>query len=310
MIACVFSGQGSQKAGMGADLSIANPAAQAVYSQAAEILGFDVLSLNEEQLAQTRYAQLAIVTMSVAAWAAFKAQAPALPAFAFAGFSLGEYSALGAAGVLSLPDLLSLVQERSRLMQEATDAVAGAMYAVMGLEEKLLIEVVNRPQFAGQVFAVNFNSPVQTVIAGLEGPAAACAEELTAAGARKIRRLNVSGAFHTPLMADAARRLADFAAKLTFSAPAAPFYSNDGRQLTADINWPDYLASHMCSPVRWTEEVQLLQADGALQFLEFGPGKVLTGLIRKIAADLPALPVEDSKTLGEALAAVSAAVNL
>jgi len=308
MIACVFSGQGSQKAGMGADLCNANPASQAVYSQAAEILGFDVLNLSEEQLAQTRYAQLAIVTMSLAAWAAFKAQAPALPPVAFAGFSLGEYSALGAAGVLSLPDLLALVQERARLMQEATDAVAGAMYAVMGLEEKLLLEVVNRPQFAGQVFAVNFNSPGQTVIAGLEGPAAACTEELTAAGARKIRRLNVSGAFHTPLMADAAQRLADFAAKLTFTAPAGPFYSNAGQLLASDISWPDYLASHMCSPVRWTEEVQQLQADGAEKFLEFGPGKVLTGLIRKIAADIPALPLEDSKTLGEALAAVSGVV--
>jgi [acyl-carrier-protein] S-malonyltransferase len=308
MIACVFSGQGSQKAGMGVDLCAANPAAQAIYSQAAEILGFDVLSLGEEQLAQTQYAQLAIVTMSLAAWAAFKAKTPEMSTVAYAGFSLGEYSALGAAGVLTLPDLLALVQERARLMQDATDAVAGAMYAVMGLEEKSLLEVVNRPQFAGQVFAVNFNSPGQTVIAGLEDPAAACTEELTAAGARKIRRLNVSGAFHTPLMADAAQRLAAFAAQLTFNAPSAPFYSNAGHQLPADISWPDYLASHMCSPVRWTEEVQQLQADGAVKFLEFGPGKVLTGLIRKIAADLPALPVEDSKTLGEALAAIGGVV--
>lgn len=305
MIACVFSGQGSQKAGMGADLCNASPAARAVYAQAFDCLGFDVLALDEEQLAQTRYAQLAIVTMSLAAWAAFNEQVPNLPPVAFAGFSLGEYSALGASGVLALPDLLTLVQERARLMQLATDAVAGAMYAVMGLDEPLLLEVVARPQFAGQVFAVNFNSPGQTVIAGFEAPAAACAEALTAAGARKIRRLNVSGAFHTPLMAEAARQLADYARRLAFQVPSAPFYSNTGRILGPEINWPDYLAEHMCSPVLWTGEVQQMRNDGAEKFFEFGPGKVLTGLIRKIVDDAPVLPVEDTRTLGDAVTALA-----
>jgi len=305
MIACVFSGQGSQKPGMGTDLCAVSPAARAVYGQASAVLGFDVLALDEEQLTQTRYAQLAIVTLSMAAWAAFKEQAGTLPPLAFAGFSLGEYSALGAAGVLDLPELLALVQERSRLMQEATDSVAGAMYAVMGMDEQLLLEVVARPQFAGQVFAVNFNSPGQIVIAGLEGAAAACAEELTAAGARKIRKLNVSGAFHTPLMADAAHRLTEYARRLTFRTPTAPFYSNSGRCLSPDVSWPEYLSEHMCSPVRWTEEVLQLHADGAEKFIEFGPGKVLTGLIRKITADVPAMPVEDSKTLADAVSALT-----
>lgn len=302
MIACVFSGQGSQKAGMGAELCAASPAALEVYRRAAARLGFDLLTLSDEQLAQTRYAQLAIVTMSLAAWAAFKEQAGNLPAVVFAGFSLGEYSALGAAGVLSLDDLLSLVQERSRLMQEAADAIPGAMYAVMGLEEQKLLEVVAQPQFAGQVFAVNFNSPGQTVIAGMEGPAAACAEELTAAGARKIRRLSVSGAFHTPLMESAASRLADYARKLEFRLPSGPIYTNTGSGRLPDlIDWPEYLAAHMCSPVRWTEEVIQLQDAGCTAYLEFGPGKVLTGLIRKIVPALPAQPVEDSRTLAEAL---------
>ena len=308
MIAAVFSGQGSQKPGMGSELCTASAAARAVYEQASGLSGFDVLALDKEQLAQTRFAQLAIVTMSLAAWAAFKEQVPALPPAAFAGFSLGEYSALGAVGVLDLPDLLALVQERARLMQDATDAVAGSMYAVMGMDEQLLLEVVARPQFAGQVFAVNFNSPGQTVIAGLEGPAADCAGELTAAGARKIRKLNVSGAFHTPLMADAARQLAEYARRLDFKAPVAPFYSNTGRILASDVSWPDYLAEHMVSPVRWTGEVLRLQTDGADKFFEFGPGKVLTGLICKIVADTPALPVEDSKTLGDAVSALASGV--
>ncbi len=302
MIACVFSGQGAQKVGMGQDLCAQSAAARAVYTEAADHLGFDVLSLDEEQLAQTRFAQLSIVTMSLAAWAAFKAEAGNLPPLAFAGFSLGEYSALGAAGVLTLPDLLTLVQERSRLMQTASDQTPGAMYAVMGMDDEPLLAVVAQPQYAGQVFAVNFNSPGQIVIAGLEAPTAACVEALTAAGARKIRRLNVSGAFHTPLMDSAARQLAEFARQMTFHVPSAPFYTNTtGGKLMDMTDWSSYLYQHMCSPVRWTTEVANLAQDGCTAFVEFGPGKVLTGLIRKILPETTVLPVEDSRTLAEAL---------
>lgn len=306
MIACVFSGQGSQKTDMGQELCAQSPAARSVYAAAADFLGFDLLTLDEEQLAQTRFAQLSIVTMSLAAWAAFKESAGDLPTTAFAGFSLGEYSVLVAAGVLTLTDLLKLVNERARLMQAASDATPGVMYAVMGMDDAILLEVVGQPQFAGKVYAVNFNCPGQTVIAGLEEPAAACVEALTAAGARKIRRLNVSGAFHTPLMQPAAEQLTAFAGGLTFSQPSGVVYSNtSGLPLPADTDWPAYLALHMCSPVRWTAEVSNLKQDGAAAFFEFGPGKVLTGLIRKITPESVVQPVEDSRTLADALAALN-----
>lgn len=306
MIACVFSGQGSQKTGMGQELCTQSPAARSVYAEAADFLGFDLLTLDDEQLAQTRFAQLSIVTMSLAAWAAFKESAGDLPSTVFAGFSLGEYSVLGAAGVLTLTGLLTLVDERARLMQAVSDATPGVMYAIMGMDDAKLLEVVGQPQYAGKVYAVNFNCPGQTVIAGLEEPAAVCVEALTAAGARKIRRLNVSGAFHTPLMQSAAEQLTAFARSLSFRQPSSIIYSNSsGFQLPADTDWPVYLATHMCSPVRWTDEVLQLRHNGAAAFFEFGPGKVLTGLIRKITPESIVQPVEDSRTLADALAALN-----
>ncbi len=301
MLACVFSGQGSQKAGMGQDLCQNSPAARKIYAEAAKQLGFDLLQLAEEQLATTRYAQLSIVTLSLAAWEAFwENRAQEVP-LAFAGFSLGEYSALGASGVLSFADLLTLVDERARLMQQTAEANPGAMYAVLGLDDARLLEVVAQKSYAGQVFAVNFNSPGQIVIAGKENAAAACAEELKSAGARRLVKLNVNGAFHTPLMQPAADHLADFARRLTFHEPSAPFFTNStGAKLEPGQDWPSYLAAHMCNPVRWTAEVLALQQGGCGTFLEFGPGKVLTGLIRKIIPGSLVFPIEDSSTLQDA----------
>jgi [acyl-carrier-protein] S-malonyltransferase len=181
------------------------------------------------------------------------------------------------------------------------------MYAVIGFDDDRLLEIVGQPRYAGQVFAVNFNCPGQTVIAGFEAPVAACADELTAAGARKLRRLNVSGAFHTPLMEPAAQKLAVFARGLTFHEPAGVIYTNtSGGRIPTGTDWPAYLASHMCGPVRWTREVLNLQQDGCHTFIEFGPGKVLTGLIRKILPDgAIVLPVEDSMSLAAALTVVA-----
>ncbi len=297
MIACIFSGQGSQKEGMGQDLCLSSGAAAKIYEDAKRQLGIDLLALTSEELAQTRYAQISIVVMSLAAYAALQEKKAFKPA-AMAGFSLGEYSALGASGVLSQNDLLDLVQERARLMQEASDKTPGVMYAVLGLDDQPLMDVVNRPEYAGKVFAVNFNCPGQVVIAGFESECAACAEALQAAGARKIRQLNVSGAFHTVLMQDAAERLAAFARSLTFNPPSCPLYSNaNGQMIPDDVDWPDYLAAHMCSPVRWTSEIQNLEQAGIRTFIELGPGKVLTGLVKKIATDAVAMPGENQAML-------------
>jgi [acyl-carrier-protein] S-malonyltransferase len=303
MIAAVFSGQGSQYPGMGQELCASSPAARQVYSQAAGCLGFDLLALSAEQLVMPRFTQLAVVTLSLAAWHALQEQ-DALPAagLAFAGFSAGEYSALGAAGVLDLKSLLALVSERARLMQEAAEAFPGAMFAVLGLDEAAILAVLDRPVYAGKVFAANFNCPGQVVISGLESFAAACAEDLRAAGARRLTRLQVGGAFHTPWMDQASRQLTRFASDLRFQLASAPLYSNVRAAALTDPDWPEYLGLHMRSPVLWTQEVQTLAHDGCTAWLEFGPGKVLGGLIRKILPGAATLAVEDSKGLGEASA--------
>jgi [acyl-carrier-protein] S-malonyltransferase len=308
MIASVFSGQGAQYAGMGQDLCGRSAAARRVYATAADVVGLDLLMLDEEQLGQTRFTQLSVVTLSLAAWHALRESCAFSEPVAFAGFSAGEYSAMGAAGVLELPDLLILVNERARLMQLAAEATPGAMFAVLGLDDEKLLAVVTAPAYTGKVFAANFNCPGQIVIAGLSEAAEACAEELKAAGARRISRLKVNGAFHTPFMEPAARELAAFAAKLPFRTPSGPFYSNlDGGRLPAGIDWPAYLASQMCHSVRWASETLRLQQDGCATWLEFGPGKVLTGLIRKTLPGVTPWPVEDSRTLDEAVAACKGA---
>jgi [acyl-carrier-protein] S-malonyltransferase len=299
MIACVFSGQGAQYAGMGRDLCAGSQAACRVYDEAADFLGFDLLQLDEERLAKTRFTQLSVVVLSLAAWQALLDRLDLPADLAFAGFSAGEYSVLGASGILELPDLLGLVNERARLMQEAAEASPGAMFAILGLDDASLLKVVRQPPFAGKVFAANFNCPGQVVISGLAAQAEVCANELKAAGARRISRLKVNGAFHTPLMKEASLMLAAYARKLSFHPAAAPVYSNiDGSSL-ASPDWPEYLARHMCCPVLWSQEVLCLQQDGCASWVEFGPGKVLCGLIRKILPGSAPLAVEDRATLSE-----------
>lgn len=316
MFACVFSGQGSQYPGMGRQLYACSPAARAVYDEAADRLGCDWLALDELQLARTEFAQPAIVIMSLAAWQAFRAgqaageAGAAAMAPAFAGFSLGEYSALGAAGVLSLSDLLRLVRERARLMQEAAEKNPGAMLAVLGLEKERILAVLDRPEFQGQVFAANDNAPGQLVISGSAPAVGACSEALKTAGARRLVPLKVGGAFHTPLMAGAAAELSRFAAGLNFRNPAGPFYGNPtGNRLPAAPDWPEYLARQMVRPVLWVDEVRQLAQDGCSLFCEFGPGKVLTGLIRKILPESSVWPVEDEAGLSAALLAAGPQVT-
>jgi len=292
---------------MGRELNEKSIAARLVYAEAADLLSLDLLRLDDSQLAETRFAQLAIVTFSLAAWQAYRVVASPETAHAYAGFSLGEYSALGAAGVLGMNELLELVQERARLMQEAAEATPGAMFAIVGLDEAAVRAVVSQANYSSQVFAVNFNCPGQIVIAGRAKPAEACAEELKAAGARRLVRLNVNGAFHTPLMADAARQLEAYARRLDFRPPSGPFYSNrTGARVEAKPDWPACLAAHMVSAVRWSDEVIALDRNGCAAWLEFGPGKVLTGLIRRILPGSTVFPVEDSRSLSEALTDICA----
>lgn len=304
MIACLFSGQGSQHIGMGQDLCQTSPAARLIYEEASDFLKLDLLHLDDSQLAQTRYAQSAIVTLSLAAYRAWlEHAAPAADHLAYAGFSLGEYSAMGAAGILDLTDLLALVSERSRLMQMAAEKNPGCMYAILGLDEPRLRSVLAAAGSPNRVFAVNFNAPGQIVIAGLEKETETAAQALKDAGARRTIRLGVSGAFHTPFMQAAAPGLAEFAGTLTFNRSSGPFFSNrTAGLLPDDLVWPAYLAEHLCQPVQWSREVEALAAAGCETMVEFGPGKVLAGLVKKIRPDMPVRAIEDAKSLDEACA--------
>ena len=174
MIACVFAGQGSQYVGMGSKLAAESAAARQVYEEAAAVAGTDLLGLDEAMLSQTRYAQLAIVTLSLASFAALKAEGVLSGPIAYAGFSLGEYSAIGAAGILSLTDVLKLVEERSRLMQQAAEINPGAMYAILGLDDTVIESTLAKEAYRNQVFPVNYNCPGQLVIAGSVAEAARC----------------------------------------------------------------------------------------------------------------------------------------
>ena len=307
MIACIFSGQGSQTVGMGQKLAASSPAARKIYADATEVAGIDLLTLDESQLAQTRYAQLAIVTLSLAAFAAFREAGDPGQALAFAGFSLGEYSALSAAGVLDTTAVLRLVEERSRLMQQAAEANPGAMYAILGLGDDTVESILAQPEFAGQVYPVNYNCPGQLVIAGAEAETASAADALKAAGAKRALKLTVNGAFHTRFMADAAPGLSAFAKALDFAQPVGDLYSNrTGEVVPAGIDWPDYLAEHLFNAVLWTREVQALAAAGATTFIEFGPGKVLSGLVKKILPGATITNVDDPDSLAATLAALKA----
>ncbi len=298
MIACVFSGQGSQYVGMGSQLAATHAAARKIYDEAQELLGIDLTTLDEALLSQTRYAQLAIVTLSLAAHAALKAEGVLTGPVAFAGFSLGEYSALAASGILSFQDVLRLVEERSRLMQEASEKNPGAMYAVLGLDDTAVEAILGQPEFVNEVFPVNYNCPGQLVIAGSVDASAAAADALKAAGAKRALKLNVSGAFHTRFMSSAAPGLAAFASRLAFNQPEGLLFSNlSGQAITDATSWPDYLADHLCNAVRWTDEVRALETAGVTAFIEIGPGKVLSGLIKKISSTTLITSVEDPNTL-------------
>jgi [acyl-carrier-protein] S-malonyltransferase len=253
-------------------------------------------------LSQTRFAQLAIVSLSLASYAALKAEGVLTGQVAYAGFSLGEYSAIGAAGILGTTDVLRLVEERSRLMQQASEINPGAMYAILGLDDAVIETILAKDAYRNQVFPVNYNCPGQLVIAGSTAEATAAADELKAAGAKRALKLNVSGAFHTRFMAPAAAGLSAFASRLTFAEPQGLVFSNrSGQALATAINWPDYLADHLCNAVCWTNEVQAISQAGATAYIEIGPGKTLSGLIKKIIAGAAIANVEDPDSLAAAV---------
>ena len=281
MKAFVFPGQGAQFSGMGKDLYDNYTDARQMMLQANDILGFSITDImfegSDEDLKQTRVTQPAVFLHSVISAQLMTTYKPDM----VAGHSLGEFSALVAAGVVAWEDALRLVSERALAMQEACELQAGTMAAVLGMADNKVAEICN--SIEDVVVAANFNCPGQVVISGsLSGVEQACVA-LKEGGAKRALRLPVGGAFHSPLMQPAAERLEKAILATTFHAPNCPVYQNVSTNGETDKDViRQQLLQQLTSPVRWTQSVEQMIADGATAFYEFGPGDVLKGLIRKI----------------------------
>lgn len=282
MRAYVFPGQGSQFPGMGKDLYEANAKAREMFSRANEILGFDITAVmfsgSAEDLRATAVTQPAVFLHSVIAAACIQDFKPEMTA----GHSLGEFSALVAAGAMDFEDALRLVAMRADAMQKACEAVPGTMAAVLGLEFKTIEEIC--AGIDGVVVPANYNSPGQLVISGENDAIDRACAALKAAGAKRALKLSVGGAFHSPLMAPAAERLARAIENTRIREPFCPVYQNvDAKPHTDPAQIRENLLRQLTSPVRWAQSVENMIKDGATSFTEVGPGAVLAGLIRKIA---------------------------
>ncbi len=301
--ALLFPGQGAQAVGMGKDFA-AHPAAARVFDQAAKTLGWDVAALcfngPQAELDRTARCQPAILTTSVAILEALKAAKPeSLSAVtSVAGLSLGEYSALVMSGAMGFEDALRLVQKRGEFMDAACAQNPGTMMSILGLEDGIVEAICAQARETAMVVAANFNCPGQVVISGTrEGVerAAALARER---GAKRVLPLAVSGAFHSPLMAPAAERLEAELAAAALRAPTLTLIANVSAEPVSD---PDdirrALARQVKSPVLWSQSVQRLVRDGYTSFIEIGPGKVLSGLMKRVAPDAAVLNVSSSDAL-------------
>jgi len=286
MLAFVFLGQGSQSLGMLSELGAVRHEVRAAFDEASQGAAVDLWALSqhgpEEQLNRTEFTQPALLAASVGVWRAWNAAGGALPA-QLSGHSLGEYSALVCAGALSLHDAAGLVRERGRLMQDAVPAGTGAMAAVLGAEDAQIAEACAAAAGDEVVAAANFNSPGQTVIAGHAGAVDRALAALAAMGVRKAVKLPVSVPSHTPLMRGAAEQLGARMASLDWQLPRIPVVQNaDARCFDTIDEIRAALARQLHQPVQWTGCVQALRERGATRLAECGPGKVLTGLVKRI----------------------------
>ena len=283
MKAFVFPGQGAQFVGMGKDLYDNSPLAKDMFLKANDILGFDITSLmfegTPEDLKQTKVTQPAVFIHSVLA---AKAMGADFQPDMVAGHSLGEFSALAAAGALSFEDALTLVSKRAMAMQKACEMNPSTMAAVLALPDETVENICNSIT-QEVVVAANYNCPGQIVISGSKAGIELAAEQLKAAGAKRVLPLAVGGAFHSPLMEPARQELAEAIEATHFVKPICPVYQNvDAKAYTDPAQIKANLVAQLTSPVRWTQTVLNMLADGADEFVELGPGQVLTGLIAKI----------------------------
>jgi [acyl-carrier-protein] S-malonyltransferase len=309
-LAFIFPGQASQYPGMGKELAENHPAARAVFAEADRALGFEISQLcfagSEEALKQTENTQPAILTVSVAVYRVL-AEHQAMPDFV-AGHSLGEYSALVAAGGIEFADAVRLVRKRGQYMQEAVPAGEGAMAAILGISAARVEEICRKVTEGGRVAPANLNSPEQTVISGNAAAVKRAVEEASASGAKRAVILPVSAPFHCALMMRAQQRLEVDLRATAFRDLRVPLMNNADASLVQSAEEArDGLIRQVCLPVRWEESVRELIRQGVSVFVEVGPGRVLSGLLRQIERSVHCFNVEDEKSLNAALEKLSAA---
>jgi [acyl-carrier-protein] S-malonyltransferase len=295
MKAYIFPGQGSQFSGMGKDLYESNPKAQEIFEKANEILGFRITDVmfagTDEELKQTKVTQPAIFLHSVVLALVQENLQPDM----VAGHSLGEFSALVVNKTLAFEDALRLVAKRAEAMQKACEANPSTMAAVLGLDDEKVEQIcreITAENEANLVVAANYNCPGQLVISGtIAGVELAC-QKLKEAGAKRALVLQVGGAFHSPLMLPAQKELQEAIEATTFHTPICPIYQNAvAKAVSQPEEIKQNLIAQLTAPVRWTQSVQAMVADGAKEFIECGPGKVLQGLVKKISPEAGALSV-------------------
>ena len=309
-LAIVFPGQGAQKVGMLADIAAHYPVVRETFAEASDALGYDMWALiqagPQEELNLTEKTQPILLTSSVALWRVWQQRNGAQPAL-LAGHSLGEFSALVCADSINFVDAVRLVRARGQFMQTAVPLGEGAMAAILGVEDQQIVDICREVSAANDVVeAVNFNSPGQVVIAGKVAAVDLAIEKLKAVGCKRALPLPVSAPFHTSLMRPAGDKLKAAMAALPFNAPKIPVVHNVNAlpELNAD-KIKTILFEQIFSPVQWTACVQYMAAHGITTTLECGPGKVLSGLNKRIDKSLTSFGIEDNDGLEQALAAVA-----
>ncbi len=307
-LAFVFPGQGSQKVGMLAELAAANPSVEATFREASDALGYDAWQMiqqgQQEEINLTERTQPLLLASSLAIWRLWNEKGGPLPA-QMAGHSLGEWSALVCANVLDFADAIKIVRARGAYMQKAVPVGVGAMAAILGLSDDIILDACNTARQDDIVDAVNFNAPGQVVIAGTAAAVDRAIRICKEAGAKRAMALPVSAPFHTRLMQPAAEQLTDLVMSTAFASPRVPVIHNlHGRPESNPETIKTLMLEQIYKPVMWVDCIQGLKATGAELFVECGPGRVLNGLTKRIDRDLTSFSTDDEASLDNALTSV------